>query len=184
MNKFKTLLFVLLGIIYNSYSQKPTQIAETIEIENPRIVNFPKPMEDPYMIKVEIETTENNTSYLVVSLELYNGSYFVSPNSKRDFKGKFYMDLGDYTNIGFVDNIIETPKSIEEVDLHPFVNGTVNWVRVNTTYKQALRLKSKDNFEVFGRIQFTIEPRCTLEEIPFAISYQNGVLKIINNPKC
>ncbi len=42
---------------------------------------------------------------------------------------------------------------------------------------------SEDNFEVFGRIQFTIEPRCSLEEIPFALSYQNGVIKIYS-PKC
>jgi len=183
MNKFKSLFLILLSINFTSYSQQSNQIAKVIEIENPRMVNFPKPMDVPYNINIEIETTENNTSYLVISLKLYNGSYFVSPNSKREFKGKFYMDLGSYTDLDFEGDILETPRSIEELDLHPFVNGTVNWVRVNTTYKQALHIKAKDNFEVFGKIQFTIEPRCTLEEIPFAISYQDGILKIIY-PKC
>ncbi|NOR28462.1 MAG: hypothetical protein GQ540_08040 [Lutibacter sp.] len=185
MNTFKALFLLLISSSCHVYSQQSNQIAETLKVDKSIMVNFPKPMEIlPYDIKIEIETTENSTNYLVISLELKNGSYFISPNSKRAFKGKFYMDLGSYEDIDFEGKLLETPLSVEEVDLHPFVNGTVNWVRVNTTYKQALRIKSKDDFEVFGRIQFTIEPRCTLEEIPFAISVQNGVMKIIENPKC
>jgi hypothetical protein len=183
MNRFKTLFLILVSISWTSYNQQSNQIVEANNIAEPIIVDLPKPIDEPYNINIDIETTENNTPYLVVSIELNNGSHFVSPNSKRDFKGKFYMDLGSYTNIDFEGDIIETPRSIEEVDLHPFVNGTVNWVRVNTTYKQAFQVKSKDNFEVFGRLRFTIEPRCTLEEIPFAISYKDGVLKMIE-PKC
>ena len=184
MNTFKTLFLILISIGCNVYSQQSNQIAKSLKMDTSIMVNLPKPLNNLCTIKIEIETTDNNTNYLVVSLELKNGSHFISPNSKRAFKGKFYMDLGSYANIDFEGEIIENPLSKEEVDLHPFVNGTVNWVRVNTTYKQALRLKATDNFEVFGRIQFTIEPRCTLEEIPFAISVQDGVMKIIENPKC
>lgn len=182
MNTFKTLFLILVSISLTSYSQQSNEIVATLNIENSLKADFPRPNEAPYNIMFNIETTDNN-SFLVISMELNNDSFFVSPNAKRDFKGKFYMDLGSYTDIDFDGAIIETPLSVEEVDSHPFVNGTVNWVRENTTYKQALKFKSKGDFEVFGRVRFTIEPRCTLEEIPFGITSKNGVLKI-TSPKC
>ncbi len=119
----------------------------------------------------------------MVAIELRNGSHYIYLNTKRDFKGKFYMDLGSYTHLDFDGAIIESSLSIEEYGPHSFTNGLVNWVSVNTTYKQSLHLKTKESFIVYGRLRFTIEPRCTLEEIPFAISYQDGVMKFIN-PKC
>ncbi len=183
MNTFKTLFLIIVSISLTSYSQQSNQIAEAFNLENAIMVDAPKLIDEPYNIMFNIETTENNTHYLVISMELNNNSYFVSPNAKRAFKGKFYMDLGSYKDLDFDGTIIENPLSVEEVDMHPFVNGTVNWVRENTTYKQALKVKSTDNFEVFGRIQFTIEPRCTLEDIPFAITCKDGVLKI-SSPKC
>ncbi len=61
--------------------------------------------------------------------------------------------------------------------MHPFTNGTVNWVRVNTNYKQQLEVATQVDFQVFGYIQFTIEPRCSLEKIPFIIKKENGKLK-------
>ena len=183
MNTLKTLLLIILTINWTSYIQQSNQKVEVINIDNTIKTDLFYLVEEPYNIMIDIETTEKNTTYLVVSMELNNGSHFVSPNAKRHFKGKFYMDLGSYADIDFEGDIIETPLSVEEVDAHPFVNGTINWVRENTTYKQALNIKSKDDFEVFGRIRFTIEPQCTLEEIPFAITYKEGVYKI-TSPKC
>ena len=91
------------------------------------------------------------------------------------------MDLGDYTNLTFGENIIETPQAVDSYD--KFGNQFVKWVKVNTTYLQQLNIKTKENFEVFGRVQFVIEPRCTLEQIPFAISYKDGKFQFID-PKC
>ncbi len=139
---------------------------------------------EPYKIDIQINEAGKNEYQLVINMELHNGAHFVSPNAKRDFTGKFFMDLGSYEHLAFDGILVETPRSVEEIDPHPFVGGPVNWVRENTTYMQSLKLLSNDDFEVFGRIRFTIEPRCTLEEIPFAISYKNGVAKIINNPEC
>lgn len=183
MKTFKILFLIFVSISWTSYSQQTNQIVAALNIENSISTDEFKAIDEPYNIAIDIETTENNNSYLVISMELNNDSYYVSPNAKRDFKGKFYMDLGSYTNVDFEGKIIETPLSVEEIDLHPFVNGTVNWVRENTTYKQALNLKSKDDFEVYGRIRFTIEPRCTLEEITFGIVRQEGKMKI-TYPKC
>lgn len=48
---------------------------------------------------------------------------------------------------------------------------------------QTINIKSKEDFEVFRRIKFIIEPNCTLEETTFGIISKNGKLKIIS-PKC
>jgi hypothetical protein len=69
--------------------------------------------------------------------------------------------------------IIETPLS--KVDEN---EGFVKLVRENTYYKQSLKVLTNENFEVSGHIQFTIEPRCTLEKIPFILSYVDGKLSL------
>ncbi len=183
MNKLTTIALVLLVITYSTSQQQPEETLVTVKMENPEITNGFTVTDDDYTVHFDIENTKEQEATLVISIELHNGSHYISPNAKRDFSGKFYMDLGSDTDLSFEGNVVETPRSVEEFDPHPFTNGLVNWVRINTTYKQPLLLKSKGDFEVFGKIQFTIEPRCTFEEIPFSISYQNGEMKI-TLPKC
>lgn len=183
MNILTTFAVLLLSIAFSTSQQQSKTTQKTVIIEKPEIINGFTINDKDYTIHFEIENTDNQKPSLVIAIELHNNSHYISPNAKRDFKGKFYMDLGSYSHLGFEGDTVETPLSIEEFDSHPFVNGTVNWVRVNTTYKQPLQVKSQEDFEVFGRLRFTIEPRCTLEEIPFAISYQDGVMKIYF-PKC
>lgn len=178
MKKLTLLAFLLLSS-YFSKSQDQTRINQEItKIEKIKKNNGFTIYDQEYTLHFEIENTNNQKPILVISMKLHNNSHYISPFAKRDFKGKFYMDLGNYTHLDFDGDIIETPRSIEEFDPHPFVNGTVNWVRVNTIYRQPLQIKSITNFDVFGKLRFTIEPRCSLEEIPFAISYKNGVFKI------
>lgn len=180
MNILTTFVILLLSI---STSQQQTEkIQETIKIEKSESFKEFTIDHQDYTLHFNLEKI-NEKHNLIVSIELHNGSHYISPNAKREFKGKFYMDLGSYTHLNFDGKINETPLSIEEYDHHPFTNGLVNWVRINTTYKQPLQLKSQEDFIVFGRLQFTIEPRCTFEEIPFAISYQDGEMKFID-PKC
>ncbi len=183
MNKLATLAVLLLSIPFSKSQPQTKTFKEIVKVERPEIKNRVTIDNKDYTLHFEIENADTQKPFLVIAIELRNGSHFISPYAKRDFKGKFYMDLGNYTHLAFDGDIIETPRSVEEFDPHPFTNGLVNWVRVNTTYKQPLLIKSQSDFEVFGRLRFTIEPSCTLEEIPFAISYQNGVMKFIN-PKC
>lgn len=183
MNKLTILVLLLLSISFSKSQQQTETHKEILKIEKPEIKNGFTINDKDYTLHFEIENADSQKPSLVIAIELHNGSHYISPYARRDFKGKFYMDLGSYTHLAFESDIIETPRSIEEFDSHPFTNGPVNWVRVNTTYKQPLQVKSQGDFEVFGRLRFTIEPRCSLEEIPFAISYQNGVFKFID-PKC
>ncbi len=161
-----------------------SMVAPTSKLESTsHKVEGPITLTKPYELKFKVNTLNDDTFELEIMVELNNGAHFVSPFAQQDFKGKFYMDLGSYTHLEFEGDLIETPRSVEEFDDHPYVNGLVNWVRVNTTYRQALKIKLDEDFEVFGRVKFTIEPRCTLEQIPFGISYENGVMKLID-PKC
>jgi len=84
---------------------------------------------EPYKIDIQINEAWKNEYQLVIKMELQKGAHFVSPNAKRDFKGKFFMDLGSYEHLAFDGILVETPRSVEEIDPHPFVGGPVNWVR-------------------------------------------------------
>ena len=132
---------------------------------------------EPYELKLNMQKLDNDTYELEILMELNNGAHFVSPNSKGNFTGVFTVFIDDNDKIEPISKLLETPPSVEEYDSHPYVNGYVNWVRENTTYKQKIKRISDEDFRVLGHIQFTIEPRCTFENIPFIIKYKNGELK-------
>ncbi len=133
---------------------------------------------DTYDIELSIEKIGNNGYQLVTEIILKNDSYFVSPHSKVAYKGRFSSGLQKNANLEMTNNIIEIPRSVEEIDPHPFVNGPVNWVRENTTYTQPLKLNTNSDFEVSGLIKFTIEPRCSLEKIGYTIRYKSGNMTV------
>ena len=174
MNKF----IVITVLLFSMYSSKNNHKIESaidykgIVIENPE-----------YTMHIDIEQAENNQANLVVKMELKNGSHFISPNYKGNASGKFYMDLGDYTAIDFKGNLLEFPKSKLVAGPEGFGNSKANWVTTNTSYTQTINIKSKEDFEVFGRVMFVIEPKCTLETTTFGIVSKNGRLTI-TSPKC
>ena len=131
-----------------------------------------------YELRFEINKLENGVYDLILDMELKNGSYYVSPNSKGNFTGIFSIIIDENDKFEKTAKLIETPLSVEEYDSHPFVRGYINWVKENTNYRQRIKRKSDEDFEVSGIIQFTIEPKCTLEKIPFFIKYKDGKLKV------
>lgn len=140
---------------------------------------FDKPdiINDLYAVKFSSTAQSDELHNLIIDIHLKNGGHFVSPNATRDFKGKFTMIFENTNAFELVGKLNETPLTVEELDLHPFVNGPVNWVRENTTYTQKIKLNTTNTFEAKGHIQFTIEPACTLEKIPFIIKQTDGTLK-------
>lgn len=179
---FLCLIFMLGCKTESSQIQQLAQARIDSKIQNPTFPmnSFEGPVykSQPYEIELDLKKLENNAFDLVINMKLNNGSYYVSPNSKRDFKGIFTLKLENNEMLEQISKLMETPLSVEEFDPHPFVNGNVNWVKVNTTYKQQYTIKSNKEFEVFGLIQFTIEPRCTLEKIPFVLTYKNGKMNV------
>ena len=180
--------FVLLLFISCENNKQESNITNNIaKVETPKAIiptitkNVITINDELYTLQFKIEKTKNNTHNLVIDMKLHKGSSFISPFEEKEFSGKFYMDLGSYKNLSFNGNVIETPKAIARYDA--FGNNLVIWVDKNTTYKQPLNIKLEEDFEVFGRVRFTIEPRCSLEEISFGISYKDGVMTLFE-PKC
>jgi hypothetical protein len=164
-------------------SQTQNEIASNANIASrpiatKSVISGPLTNSEPYTIAFHTDQLPNDVYEFVVKMKLHNGSYYVSPNAKRDFKGKFTIFLDDSNKLKPITELVETPLSVEEYDPHPFVNGIVNWVRVNTIYTQQLQVTSKENFQLKGMIQFTIEPRCTLEKIPIIFKYYNGKMRV------
>lgn len=174
------ILFVTLASCHK-VEQKPLALNNTSETVEPvygPLFTATIPNRSPYETGLKIELMENNTYRLVIDMKLFDGAHFVSPFSKVDYKGRFRITINDEDQIQLVEKLTETPSTVEEYDNHPFVNGPINWVKENTTYKQPFEVLTEKDFSVQGNIQFTIEPRCTTEFIPFSIYSKNGKLEV------
>lgn len=135
-------------------------------------------MKHPYDIEFEVKQAGPNTYTLITTMKLHGGSFYVSPNARRDFKGKFHVEIANHDHVVLEDGFTETPRSTEVIEPHPFIDGTVNWVNVDTRYEHTLTVTSPEDFEIGGKYRFTIEPKCTLEVVPFLIKQRAGVLTI------
>ena len=177
MNKSLFILFLIINGMINPNNQL-NHIENNIEKSEMITINH-----EYYDLSIKIEPFKNDYN-LIIEMNPKKGSHFISPKEQKSFSGKFYMDLGSYKNIAFVNCLLETPESKVEYGPTPenFSIG-VKSVYQKTTYTRILKTKTEKDFEVFGRIQFTIEPSCTFEQIPFAIKYKNGKMSLFS-PKC
>ena len=182
MNTLTTFI-ILLGISFSTSNYSTLAPQELTTVEQPEIIKGFVVNHNRYTLHFDLEKKMNQEFSLVIYVELYNGSHYISPNTKGDFPGKLFMDLGSYTNLEFKGKLSESPLSVEEFIKDPSTNRPINWVRINTTYKQDLKLKTQEDFEVFGRLQFTVEPNCTYVQTPFSLSYKNGVMTL-TTPEC
>ena len=180
MNKF--LVGILVIVSFSCQFDKPQSQELIAKLETPVVVPLPatapKDSTEPYELKMKMNELEKDEFELELSMLLFNGAHFVSPNAKRAFKGKFTVHLDDNDKLVPISELIENPPSVEEYDPHPFVNGNVNWVREDTKYTLKLKRNAEKYFSVKGFIQFTIEPRCTLEKIPIIIKNIKGKLRV------
>jgi hypothetical protein len=134
------------------------------------------PFFDPYTLDVNIEQLKNGTYEIVAVIDFLNGSYTASPLSDKNYTGAFKIEIADEKNLKLNPTIEEIPRSKPTTD--EFGGIPQDWVREKTTYRQRLILQDKMDFEVGGKVSFTIEPRCTFEEIPFMIKFKNGIMTI------
>ena len=184
MYKLLAITLLIATLSCNTNLNKPTiALANSTEVTAPlaRMTTVSTELvatKEPYEIKMKMNTLENDTFAFEIDMILHNGAHFVSPNATGNFTGKFTLHLDDNDYLTPVSELIETPRSVEEFDPHPFVNGNVNWVREDTNYTLKLKSATKEYFSVKGFIQFTIEPRCTLEKIPIIIKNVKGELRV------
>ena len=144
---------------------------------NNQLLYGPNLPTEPYELKLNIQKVNSSLYDLEIQMLLYNNAYYASSNSKKDYKGKFTFFIDENNFFTPKSNLLETPFTIVENDSNTTNNGLTDWIRVNTAYKQQIEITTIKDFAVGGFIQFTIEPRCTLEKIPVIIKRKNGVLK-------
>ncbi|MFK7806739.1 MAG: hypothetical protein AB8F74_02960 [Saprospiraceae bacterium] len=131
---------------------------------------------ESFDIKFEIEKTDKEEYFLVASIELSEDSYVVSPFSKDDTYGHFIISIAENKYLTKGTELLEIPPSTEEYD--PILEEPVHFVRVNTTYKQKLKLNSTNDFKVSGLLEFLLEPACIPYDVEFLISSSSGVLEV------
>lgn len=132
----------------------------------------------PYDLVFTLERATDNTYTLVTTIKLFGGSFYASPNCTRDLKGKFHVEVEEQGRIRLADKIKEIPLVLGPGFRHPLVHGPAEWVSVDTRYEQGVLVTGQQDMEVNGKYRFTIEPRCTMEEIPFVIKQRGGRLTI------
>ena len=180
MKNITSLFFLLLAI---GCADKEVGIAQNLSMYDSPLIDADVALKNPYELTMNVRPTGANEYSLIASMKLFGGSFYVSPLSKGDFSGKFTVEVesNDFLKLG--DVITETPSSKEVFDPHPFVNSKVNWVQRDTENDYEIALTTTKDFQVSGWVRFTIEPKCTFEEIPFEIISKNGVLTVQQYPK-
>ena len=164
--------------------KEPTSSTESaIPVLNASMYDLPltnreMALNHPYELAYSVEKTGEGQYRMNTTMKLFGGSFYVSPHSTGDFTGKFTIEIAPNENLKMGANFKETPRSKEVIDMHQFVGGPVNWVKEDTRYEHALTVNSQKDFDIGGKIIFTIEPKCTLEEIPVMFKYRSGVLTI------
>ena len=178
----KNILLILFGTALMACSDKEVTTAQSLSMYHSPMIDTEIAMDNPYRLTLDLETVENGSHHLVANMDLFGGSFYVSPHATGDFKGKFAVEVPQNEHVILGDDFTESPCSKEVFDPHPFVNGLVNWVQEDTEYHYPLSMNTDQDFKVSGFIRFTIEPKCTLEEIPFDIICENGQLRVQRYP--
>ena len=132
--------------------------------------------EQAFDVQFQIDQIGGDQYNLVATILLDDGAYIVSPFSKDSTYGHFYFTIEDTKYLISDNQLLEIPKSVEEYD--PIIEAPVNFVRVNTTYQQKLKLINQEDFEVAGLVEFLLEPICIPYDVEFKLTYQNGKMKV------
>ncbi|RLD19037.1 MAG: hypothetical protein DRI69_09250 [Bacteroidetes bacterium] len=172
------IIFLCLSLTFACTEKIATTSTQNVSMYDSPLIDREVALNNPYELTFDIEKLKDDQYHIVTIMKLFGGSFYVSPHSTREFKGRFTIELADNDHLILGDDFIEIPRSKEVFDPHQFVNGLVNWVQEDTRYDHNLTVTSQEDFEVGGKIIFTIEPKCTLEVIPFIIKYKSGVLTI------
>ena len=162
MNKAFPLFFLFLGIASSIACHHSNKTVTDTKPKESKIID------STFDIQLKVEELENGDYYLVAAVELYDGSFIISPFSEDDFFSPFNMEITKSDFIISENTLLEIPVSLPEID--PIINKPVRFVRDKTTYKRNLIVVEKEDFEVNGLIEFVLEPSCVPYDLEFVIS--------------
>jgi len=170
MTRISILFFLLFCIACTSQNNQSNDVSAIVEKDNSKVIN------EPFGIEFQIEKLADNEYDFLVTIELESGSYIISPYSQDNTYMHFDLSINDTENLIVREELLEIPNSVTEFD--PILLEPVRFVRVNTTYKQKLKVVKQDDFEVAGLVGFLLEPICIPYEVEFMISYHSGKMKV------
>jgi hypothetical protein len=180
MNNF--ILVSILSLLF-SCAEKDVIIAQTASMYDSPLIDPVIANEHPYELGLRVGNTNVNEHRIIIEIKLFGGSFYASPSSISRNLGRLVVGIEDNDKVQLGTDFVEVPRSREIFDAHPLVKGNVNWVAEDTSYDYPLTVLTKEDFKVNGMIRFTIEPKCTYEEIPFSISSKDGKLTVQRYPK-
>jgi hypothetical protein len=172
------LTYFFLALVVSCAPKEQDVNAQSLSMYDSPLIDAEVALKKPYELNFEVEKVGDVGYQMIATIKLFGGSFYVSPHSTTDFKGKFRIEIAPNENLILGNDFVETPRSKEVIDPHPFVDGPVNWVSVDTKYEYPLIIRSEEDFDIGGKIIFTIEPKCTLEEIPVMFKFRSGVLTV------
>lgn len=177
MSHYLFFIFVFLFGSYSQYSDQSKNTTSIIQLEktSPASSSILNEKKD-YHVKIDLEKINDSSYYLTVKMMVLKGAYYVSPYTKKNFKGKFKLILNPNNKMNVDPYLLSIPDS----QAQSIINGSLDWIRVDTLYKQLFHVNQQEDFTATGFIQFVIEPRCTFEKIPFSIVKKNGLIQVIS----
>ncbi|MEM6720307.1 MAG: hypothetical protein AAF611_13360 [Bacteroidota bacterium] len=131
---------------------------------------------DPYAVKFQVEQVKGNLYNFIITMELAPKAHYVSPHSKGDYTGRFYIRMEKNSTLETTGKLLEHPAPEETIDR--WSGNPISFVRENTTYQQQFRITNTNDFTIDGEIGFVIEPRCTREHVKFSIVKRNGIISV------
>lgn len=176
MNKLLFLIGLISIYSCKSIPEKEKAISNSVEINNSNIEDLLISTPDIYNISLEIDKQKDSTCFLYVSVELFDGAYFMSPLSNLTVDNSFSIEIDENEFISVEGFVEEQPLTVPEYD--SILNESINWVKENTTFKWKLFIQKNSDFEVLGKLQFRIYPKSNVEVIDYVISQQSGKLNI------
>jgi hypothetical protein len=167
------LLSITIGVLFLSCAPEAKKSEPVAQTKKASVRPYGN---DPYTLKLKLDSISSNTYLLTLDMDLSVEAYYVSPLSPGTYTGIFDIIMDDNSDIQLTGKMTEDPISVESRD--PFQGNPVNFVTQSTTHTQKIIITNSDNFTVRGKVQFTIEPKCTLEENWFSIHSNNGVISL------
>lgn len=179
--KKPSLSFAFLFLIVLSVLGTACEAQPLLEAQQGGVTGIHAVDSDPYALTLRLEGSAEEGHRLVAHMALDSGSWFVSPYSADRYQGYFNVSMADNNSLFLDRNFEERPRSMTRPDR--WEGGVGHFVHENTSYAYNLRALTEEDFKVLGVVRFVIEPKCTLEEIPFSISQKGGKLSVIRYPK-
>lgn len=175
----KQLMFLVLVISNVAFAQPSIDFNPLKQqFTSDMLVLYPfGPKGAPYLVNIEIEKDMAGDFYLVSTIDFVDSAYVASPFSSKNFTGKFKADFKENKHASLHETLTATPKPMPKFSKYG-TNEVDDWIREKTTFRQRIVLSKDVDFEIEGRLSFTIEPRCSFELVPFIIAYKNGRMTV------